>query len=131
MVLLKDSAGDSPKSTVKVNHEKTTLKLFANAQSSYLLHYYDARNTPLTQKEGLLMDFDPVSLPLGEYLSARRRSLTLNSKFSMLGHIANALRFLHYYRVIHMDLTPNNILINDQGLPRVIDFGEAYYQSAI
>ena len=75
-----------------------------------------------------MMEFDPQSLGLGEFLVSHRSSLTLATKLSIMGHVANSLRFLHYYKVIHMDLNPNNILINEINRPRLIDFGESYYQ---
>ena len=69
------------------------------------------------------MEFDPRSLCLGEYLMFHSSSLSLATKLGILGHLANGLRFLHYYKVIHMDLNPNNVLINDHNLPQIIDFG--------
>lgn len=44
----------------------------------------------------------------------------------LLGNIANGLRFLKNYHIVHMDLTPKNILVWPQLITKIIDFGEAY-----
>ena len=69
------------------------------------------------------MDFHPSNMTLFDHLSIRRVSLSLELKLSILTHISNALRFLFYYKIVHMDLNLNNILIHDGHLPKIIDFG--------
>lgn len=41
----------------------------------------------------------------------------------ILGNIANGLRFLKNQKIVHMDLTPKNILIGQAYLTKIIDFG--------
>lgn len=77
------------------------------------------------------MDYHPGSLTLLEHLQLRKHSLPLESKLTLLAHISNGLRFLAYYKVVHMDLTLNNILIYDNFLPKIIDFGEAFHRETI
>ena len=72
------------------------------------------------------MDYNPTYLNLLTFISKRKESLCLESKLTILTHISNALRFLNYYKIVHMDLNPNNVLINDEYLPKIIDFGESY-----
>lgn len=37
--------------------------------------------------------------------------------------VSRALHFIHTQGIIHRDLTPGNILLDDAGLPRIMDFG--------
>lgn len=42
-----------------------------------------------------------------------------------LGQMARALHFMHGKGVIHCDLKPSNVLLDDLGLVRLVDFGQA------
>jgi serine/threonine protein kinase len=50
---------------------------------------------------------------------------------ALLAQLSNGLRFLAYYKVVHMDLTLGNVLVFDNYLPKIIDFGEAYHSETI
>lgn len=42
-----------------------------------------------------------------------------------LRQMAEALRYMHDKGVLHCDLKPSNVLLDDQGLLRLVDFGQA------
>jgi len=75
-----------------------------------------------------MMEYNPCSVSLADHLVLTRLSLSLTGKLNLLAHISNGLRFLVYYKIVHMDLNLNNILVCDGYLPKMIDFGEAYQQ---
>jgi WD40 repeat protein/predicted Ser/Thr protein kinase len=62
-------------------------------------------------------------VPLDEY--ARLRSLTLPARLELLARVCDAVQHAHERGVIHRDLKPGNILVDETGQPKVLDFGVA------
>ncbi|ORE88265.1 serine/threonine protein kinase [Oceanococcus atlanticus] len=55
----------------------------------------------------------------------RANKLSDSAKLELIVKIARAVHFAHTKGVIHRDLKPGNILINEQGEPKILDFGIA------
>jgi WD40 repeat protein/predicted Ser/Thr protein kinase len=62
-------------------------------------------------------------LPLDEY--ARQRAPTLRARVELLARVCDAVQHAHDQGVIHRDLKPGNILVDESGQPKVLDFGVA------
>jgi WD40 repeat protein/predicted Ser/Thr protein kinase len=62
-------------------------------------------------------------LPLDEY--ARTHARTLQARVELLARVCDAVQHAHEQGVIHRDLKPTNILVEDSGQPKVLDFGVA------
>lgn len=61
---------------------------------------------------------------LGETLSEiNLTSLTSKVKFSILNQLLTAIEVAHSNGIIHRDINPNNIMISDENVVKVIDFG--------
>ena len=60
-------------------------------------------------------------------LAAKRSSPAchLDGFVAVMGQVLDALEFLHSHGVVHRDLKPGNILVDIQGVVRVLDFGLA------
>ncbi len=71
------------------------------------------------------MDFSPSS-NLHEALECKKYFWGMNSKLKILVHLSNALRFLDKHSVVHVDLSPGNVMVVDDLSVKLIDFGEAY-----
>lgn len=55
----------------------------------------------------------------------RRQSLTMTQCLELFQKICSAVHYAHQNLVIHRDLKPNNILVNQAGEPKLLDFGIA------
>ena len=60
---------------------------------------------------------------LGAYFA--EDSIRLQDKLSLFTRVCDAVHAAHLHGVIHRDLKPNNILVDQQGNPHILDFGLA------
>ncbi|MEM7689292.1 MAG: protein kinase [Pseudomonadota bacterium] len=51
------------------------------------------------------------------------------ARFAVLGQLCDALQYAHARLVIHRDLTPENVIIDENGTAKLIDFGLSSLQS--
>jgi tetratricopeptide (TPR) repeat protein/predicted Ser/Thr protein kinase len=61
--------------------------------------------------------------PLTRYATAEK--LALAQRLELIAKVCDAVHHAHQKGVIHRDLKPGNILIDDSGQPKVLDFGVA------
>jgi serine/threonine protein kinase len=59
-----------------------------------------------------------------------RPDLPLRERVDLALDIANAMSYLHRLHVVHRDLKPGNIVLDDNRRPKVTDFGLAFTQSS-
>ncbi|MEQ8316979.1 MAG: serine/threonine-protein kinase [Phycisphaerales bacterium] len=69
--------------------------------------------------------FFAMELVQGRPLTAHAAELSLAQRVELLAQVADAVHHAHQRGVIHRDLKPGNILVDQQGRPRVLDFGIA------
>jgi eukaryotic-like serine/threonine-protein kinase len=64
-------------------------------------------------------------VPVDEYAASLREKNDLRNIVRLFVAIADAIRYAHQRGVIHRDLKPGNILVDDSGTPHILDFGIA------
>jgi serine/threonine protein kinase len=61
--------------------------------------------------------------PLREYVQARL--LNVRERLALMARICEAVEHAHQRGVVHCDLKPANILVDETGQPKILDFGVA------
>lgn len=59
----------------------------------------------------------------------RRRGLDAGARLDLIAKICDAVEHAHGKGVVHRDLKPGNVLVDESGTPRVLDFGVARLQT--
>jgi tetratricopeptide (TPR) repeat protein len=62
-------------------------------------------------------------LPLNEYIGDRQ--VTRRERLELFRKICDAINYAHQRGVIHRDLKPTNVLVDQDGNPKILDFGLA------
>ena len=78
-----------------------------------------------TTEEGdpyLVMDY-VEGTPLDEYFERHR--LPIRRRLELFLTVCSAVHYAHQNLVVHRDLKPDNILVLDDGTPKLLDFGTA------
>ncbi len=62
-------------------------------------------------------------VPLTQY--AQGRELSSRARLELLAKVCDAVQHAHQKGVIHRDLKPGNVLVTEEGQPKILDFGVA------
>ena len=61
--------------------------------------------------------------PIDRYCA--ERNLSVSARMRLVLPVCDAVQFAHQILVVHRDLKPDNILVTEQGVPKLLDFGIA------
>jgi serine/threonine protein kinase len=64
-----------------------------------------------------------VGLPIDEYCD--QRSLPTDDRLKLFRTVCSVVQYAHQNLVVHRDLKPGNILVTEEGVPKLLDFGIA------
>jgi serine/threonine protein kinase/tetratricopeptide (TPR) repeat protein len=88
---------------------------------SHIVHLKDAGTT----KKGIpFLATDYVEgEPVTKYCD--RKQLGIDDRLRLFSGICDAVQYAHLRLIVHSDITPRNILISENGAPKLLDFGLA------
>ena len=102
----------------RFRHER---EILASLEHPYIARVLDGGNT----NDGLpylVMEY-VKGVPITDYCSSH--DLDLVQRLDLFRNVCAAVQYAHQNLVVHRDLKPTNILVDDSGSPRLLDFGIA------
>lgn len=100
-------------------------EVLGRLRHAYIAQIYSAGICTLVGAEVpyFVMEFVPDALPITQYAAVRK--LSTNERVELFRKVCEAVAHGHEKNVIHRDLKPTNILVEPNGIPKIIDFGVA------
>jgi tetratricopeptide (TPR) repeat protein len=111
----------SPHAMKRFRHEA---EILGQLRHPSIAHIHDAGTSD--DGEGAQPYF-AMELVKGEPLTryAEVRQLGTRQRLELLAKVCDAVQYAHHKGVIHRDLKPDNILVDQRGEPKILDFGIA------
>jgi serine/threonine protein kinase len=89
----------------------------------HIVTIFDFGEDPETHTPYIVMEY--VAGPSLEQVMAGRGRLPLKSTLRLVQELAEALDYAHSEGIVHRDIKPGNILMTNDGHPKITDFGIA------
>ena len=113
------SSGAVTKEAVgRFRRERETL---ASLDHPNIARVLDGGSTPLGEPYLVMELVDGVRVD--DYCDAHK--LSIGGRLRLFGSICRAVQFAHQNLIVHRDLKPDNILVTNDGTPKLLDFGIA------
>ncbi len=112
-----DSENDFNRGLQRFKEEAKTLIQFNHATIVKILEYFEANNTAYFVMK------DEGGVDLDKYLQQYRPPLSQDKILGIVIPILEGLKEVHAYNYLHRDIKPGNILLRDNQMPVLIDFG--------
>jgi serine/threonine-protein kinase len=96
-------------------------QILANLQHANIARLLDGGVTP----DGLpylVMEYVD-GLPIDQY--CRIHNLSLEDRLHLFNKVCRAVEYAHHHLIVHRDIKPGNILVDESGEPKLLDFGIA------
>lgn len=124
-VAVKVLGGAAHDATIAARRLRHEAELQGRLAHPGIAQVYDAgvADTPHGPVAYYAMEFIPGARSLTRY--AAEKNLSLRERAGLLARVCQAAEHGHRAGVVHRDLTPQNILVDSEGRPRIIDFGIA------
>lgn len=75
------------------------------------------------RKYGVLFRLYEDAITLGEWMEKRGESALWSDKKDLLGQALKGVTAAHMENIVHRDVKPDNILVNERGEVKIMDFG--------
>ena len=78
---------------------------------------------PSKQSDLPIMVMELMNTSLSTYVESNQSNIPVKTKISILFDVSLGVNYLHTLEVVHRDLTPKNVLLTDQLVAKIGDFG--------
>jgi eukaryotic-like serine/threonine-protein kinase len=112
----------SPESLRRFSHESQVLGRLQHPGIAQIYEAGTVQDERGSDVPFFAMEF-VAGVPLTEH--AARKHLGTRERLDLVARICDAVSHAHQKGVIHRDLKPGNILVDDSGQPKILDFGVA------
>jgi hypothetical protein len=109
---------ETPEAIVRFRHER---QILATLEHPLIVRLLDGGST----EEGLpylVMEY-VKGRPIQDYCNSR--NLTVTERLQLFREICAAVQYAHQKLIVHRDIKPQNIIVTDDGTPKLLDFGIA------
>lgn len=104
-------------------------EILAQLQHPGIAHVYDVGVASVGPADGPKIELPYFAMELVRGRSLREfaedRQLGVRAKLALMAQVCDAVQHAHEKGVIHRDLKADNLLVEDSGQPRILDFGVA------
>ncbi|CAF0885011.1 unnamed protein product [Rotaria sordida] len=118
-----------PKSNDAERLEKSFLKelaAYAELSGAYILKIYGFTASRHGQNKRYMLVMEYMSRgSLANIIKEKGDNISLRRKLDMARNIASGMRKIHEHRMIHRDIRPDNILVNENYIAKIGDMGIA------
>ena len=100
-------------------------RLLGGLQHPWICQVYSAGTFTIAGADlpFFVMEYVPKARPITDYV--RDEKLPVPRILELFRHVCDAVAHAHARGIVHRDLKPSNVLIDGNGLPKLIDFGIA------
>jgi serine/threonine protein kinase len=116
--------------------EETSRRLLAEARAGSAFTHPNVAvvyEVDEIQHDGATLSFIAMEYVAGRTLAelASEGPLALDSILDVGRQVADALAAAHEYGLVHRDIKPSNVMVTENGLVKVLDFGVAHWSAPI
>merc|ERR1712151_953429 len=104
---------------------KRELRIFYSINHKNIVKFYGGIERNMNDLPSYRIVTEILEIDLERFIKENHDSLDREDRMSILEGVIDGLSYLHCVKIIHRDIKPKNIMLDENGTPKIIDFGLA------